>query len=254
MIVLMPRPGMLVRAIALAAMANLAQNPPPQPNQEQPADRKPPVKRVRVDLAGFELGQTAPPKSSTQIGGGTRSVGGDTKVLAPVIGRCFTDRPVLAWTVAGQAQNFEVRLFDQAGTLVHRMRVSGRQVALPPDHPIEPGGTLQWSAQPETAMFGGPSAKATIKRLTAAEIDEIAKQLKGSGSNAGDPQEWQAQVFTDRRLWYDAVAAWSDLIQRFPDRADLREKRGQIFDQLPVTQPLADEDFAAAEKLRAGRF
>lgn len=234
---------------AFALAAALAQTPPAQqPPQEKPAEKKAPVKRVRVDLAGFELGQAPAPKS-TQIGGGTRSMGGDTTLLAPAIGRCYTDKPELAWTHSAQVQNFEVRLYDQSGTLVHRLKASGRHSVIPADHAIQPGGTLIWSAQPENAMLGGPSAKSTIKRLTAAELAEVDQQLKSPG--AADPLEWRAQVFTDRRLWYDAIAAWSELVEKFPHRADLHEKRGQIYDQLPATQPLADEDFAAAEKIKS---
>ena len=248
-----PRAGMLVLAMATAVAAAFAQNPP-QAGQEKGIEPKTPVKRVRVDLTGFELGKAPPPKSSTQIGGGTRSTGGETTLLAPVIGRCYSATPSLAWTHTAQVQAFEVRLFDQAGTLVHRMPVSGRQAVLPADHQLEPGSTLQWSAQPQAAMLGGPSAKSTIKRLSAAELAEVSQQLNAAGPGAADPMEWSARVFTDRRLWYDAISAWSDLIQRFPNRADLRERRGEVYDQLPATQSLADDDFAAAEKLRAGRL
>jgi uncharacterized protein DUF928 len=249
----MPGRGMVICAVVFAGMAHFGQNPPT--GQEKPVEKKPPVKRVRVDMAGFELGQAAPPKSSTQLGGGTRAMGGDTVLLAPVVGRCYTATPVVAWTHTAQVQNFEFRLFDPVGKLVHRMRVPARQLTFPADvHPLGPGTTFQWSVQPENAMLGGPSAKATIRRLTAAELDEVAQQLNETSPNGADSQEWKAQVFTDRRLWYDAIAAWSDLIQRFPTRADLREKRGQIYDQLSATQPLADEDFAAAEKLGAGRL
>jgi hypothetical protein len=236
----------------LAVAAPFAHNPP-QTGQDKPIEQKLPVKRVRVDLSGFELGKTPPPKPSTQIGGGTRTMGGETTLLGPAIGRCYSATPVLAWTHTAQVQTFELRLFDQAGTLVHRMTVVGRQVILPPDHQLEPGGTLQWSVQPGSAVLGGASARSTIKRLSAAELAEVSQQLTVASPGAADPQEWSAQVFTDHRLWYDAIAAWSDLIQRFPNRADLREKRGQVYDQLPPTQPLADEDFAVAEKLRAGR-
>ena len=134
------------------------------------------------------------------------------------------------------------------------MPVSGRQAVLPADHQLEPGSTLQWGVQPRAAMLGGPSAKSTIKRLSAAELAEVSQQLKAAGPGAADPMEWSARVFTDRRLWYDAISAWSDLIQRFPNRADLRERRGEVYEQLPATQSLADDDFAAAEKLRAGRL
>ena len=187
---------MLVLSMALAVAAAFAQNPP-QTGQDKGIEPKTPVKRVRVDLTGFELGKAPPPKSSTQIGGGTRSTGGETTLLAPVIGRCYSATPSLAWTHTAQVQAFEVRLFDQAGTLVHRMPVSGRQAVLPADHQLEPGSTLQWGVQPRAAMLGGPSAKSTIKRLSAAELAEVSQQLKAAGPGAADPMEWSARVFTE---------------------------------------------------------
>ena len=239
---------------ALLAAGDVQQSPVPQGQaQERPAEKRRPVKRVRVDLSGFELAQAPPPKSSTQLGGGTRMIGGETTLLAPVKGRLFAATPTFAWSHSSQLQKFEFRLFDDAGALLHRTTVTGRQVSYPPDAPaLLPGATYLWTVQPEAAMFGGPSRKSTIVRLPAAEIEEISRQLAQPGPNV-DAAEWKAQVFTDRRLWYDAVAAWSELIERFPSRADLREKRGQIYDQLPATQALAEEDFAAADRLRPGQ-
>jgi hypothetical protein len=241
-------------AAALLAAGDVRQSPvPPVSAQEPRVEQKRPVKRVRVDLSGFELAQAPPPKSSTQLGGGARMIGGETTLLAPVKGRSFTATPMFAWTHGSQVRKFEFRLFDETGALIQRMHVTGRQVSYPPDAPeLLPGTTYLWSVQPEAAMFGGPSRKSAIVRLDAAEIEEISRQLAQPGVNV-DPAEWNAQVFTDRRLWYDAVAAWSELIERFPSRADLREKRGQIYDQLPATQALAEEDFAAADRLRTGQ-
>jgi hypothetical protein len=60
----------------------------------------------------------------------------------------------------------------------------------------------------------------------------------------------RAQIFEDARLWYDAVAAYSDVIAKFPDQAAAYERRGEIYDQIPETRELARADFANAEKLQ----
>jgi hypothetical protein len=40
--------------------------------------------------------------------------------------------------------------------------------------------------------------------------------------------------------------AYSDLIAKYPDRENLYEMRGTLYDQLPETESLADADFARA--------
>ena len=57
------------------------------------------------------------------------------------------------------------------------------------------------------------------------------------------------QVFTDQRLWYDAIGAYTELIAHSPDRAEAYEKRGMIYAQIAATQPLADADFSRADGL-----
>ena len=239
--------GAIVAVSIFLALGMTGQQAP----EQKPPDKKP-VKRVRVNLAGFELAPQPPAQSSTQLGGGTRTLaGGDPAPLAPSTGRSYTGAPVLVWRHASQAQKFDVRILDEKGTVVHRASVTGRHYHYPADAPqLAPGATYRWTVQPQASMLGGTSPQATIVRLPADEIAAVSEQLAHPTAGINDA-EWRAQVFTDRRLWYDAVAAWTALIEKFPARADLREKRGQVYDQLPVTQELADEDFAAAERLRA---
>lgn len=61
----------------------------------------------------------------------------------------------------------------------------------------------------------------------------------------------RAQVLTEARLWYDAVAAYTDLIERFPEQGLLFEARAAIYSQLEVTRPLAEQDWVRAEVLEA---
>ena len=62
----------------------------------------------------------------------------------------------------------------------------------------------------------------------------------------------RAQIFEDARLWYDAVAAYSDVITKFPREPEAYKRRGEIYDQIPETRDLAETDFAHAEKLQGG--
>jgi Tfp pilus assembly protein PilF len=47
----------------------------------------------------------------------------------------------------------------------------------------------------------------------------------------------------DNRVWYDAVAAYSDVLAAAPNDQDARAARAEIYDQLAVTKPLAEADW-----------
>ena len=121
-----------------------------------------------------------------------------------------------------------------------------------PVHDEDRGPPLSWAA---SGLFAEASPPAGLLVVSGSQRQEIERAL--AAITATDPYEQaraRARVFTDRRLWYDAVAAYSDLIARFPDRAELYEERGTIYAQLDSTQAAADEDFARAERLKtAGR-
>ena len=247
-----PRAGMLVLSMALAVAAAFAQNP--RRRGDKGIEPKTPVKRVRVDLTGFELGKAPPPKSSTQIGGGTRSTGGETTLLAPVIGRCYSATPSLAWTHTAQVQAFEVRLFNQAGTLVHRMPVSGRQAVL-----------RESSARARQRAAMGRAAAGRDARWTVREIDDQAAERRRvrrglATTQGGRSRRGQSDGVERTGLHRSSALVRCDfrvvrLNPALPEpRRPARTARGEVSNQLPATQSLADDDFAAAEKLRAGRL
>ncbi len=57
-----------------------------------------------------------------------------------------------------------------------------------------------------------------------------------------------SQIFTDHRLWFDALGAYDDLIAKYPDRPELYDQRGAIYAQIPATKSLSEADFARADK------
>jgi hypothetical protein len=231
-------------------------SPPPKQNLPEGAKKteptKPALKHVHVDLTGFELDKAAASVSSTQVGGGTRAIGGVTTLLAPRFARVYTAHPVFQWSHTTQAQNFEFRLFDTSGDLLYKAQTSGRELRYPDDAPqLQPGTVYAWNVQPETTLLGGVSATYRFIRVAQAEIEEISKALEQIGSGGKSKLEGRAQLFTDRRLWFDAVQALSELIRDNADDAELFERRGTVYDQLHVTKSLAEEDFAVADQLRA---
>ena len=243
-------------AVACAAPQGQQQQMPPKENgrPSAPSSEASPAKhaqkRVHIDLKGFELDKTVQTKPSTQIGGGTRGIGGMTILLAPRRARVYTAYPIFNWTHSAQAQNFEFRLFDEKGSLLYKSRVSGREFHYPADAPSLRADTLyEWSVQPEVALLGGASTKSSFIRIPTNEIAEVSAELDRVAGSEEMRLAQRAQILTDHRLWFDALEAYSDLIKRYPNGAAYHEKRGEIYDQLSVTAALADEDFAMADKL-----
>jgi Domain of Unknown Function (DUF928) len=256
---------LFVAAAAVSAQqpAPSAEKPPQDTNKaesnkqdsaaQQSANAAKPLKRVRVELKGFELDKTqTAAASSTQIGGGSRGIGGTTTLLAPRIGRTFTAHPTFRWSHSTQAQNFIFQLYDESGAVLFKARVDGVEYHYPENAPgLRPGAMYWWNVRPEVALLGGSSETLRFVRVTENEIKEIADALQPVGTDSKEQLEQRAQILADHRVWFDAVTAYNDLITKNPEAPELHEKRGAIYDQLPGTRALGEEDFAVAEQLRS---
>jgi hypothetical protein len=231
------------------AAAPPQQNSPAVVGKTKPATAR--LKRVHVDLSGFELDKSAASTPSTQIGGGTRGNDGITTLLAPNLSNLYSAHPVFRWSHTSQAQNFEFRLFDEKENLLYQAHVSGMEFRYPDNAPpLEAGVVYGWNVRPEVSFVGGVSPTCRFRRLSQPEIDEVSSQLRRIGSGAKKESEQRAQLFVDRRLWFDSIQTLSELIKEQPNDPELFERRGTIYDQIPVTNGLAQEDFAVADQLR----
>ena len=236
-----------------------ADEPPKKPQGEaKPATpespEKPRRRRVVSDLSGFDLLDQGKVKKESMVVGAARGFAPPVP-LAPRLGRVYGDRPTLQWHDEARPAGFVVLLTDESQQEIHKGETAKTTWAYPAEAPrLEPGRTYFWTVQAASGMFAEPSAPAGFLVLAGPPRQEVESALAAAPS--ADPYEQgraRAKVFTDRRLWYDAVQAYSDLIARFPDRPELYEERGTIYAQLDATQALADEDFARAEGLKARR-
>jgi hypothetical protein len=231
--------------------------PPPQANPgavQNPAPPKSKLKHVHVDLSGFELDKSDASAAATQIGGGTRGIDGLTTLLAPRFSRVYAAHPVFQWSHTSQAQNFEFSLFDEKRNLLYKAHVSGREFRYPDSAPpLQAGVVYSWNVRPEAMLLGGVSPTYHFRRLSQTEIDEISQQLERIGAGGISQSELRAQLFTDRRLWFDTIQTLSELIRAHPENPELFERRGIIYDQIQVTNALAEEDFAVADQLRGSQ-
>jgi hypothetical protein len=244
---------LLVWASGFAQKQEKAQTPSKSgPAQAKPAEAKKPRARVVTDLSGFDLLESGKLKTQTQVAGATRGMSRPV-ALAPRLGKLYGDQPTFSWKFEGKAKSFLFVLEDDARTELFRAEVTGYEYRYPATAPaLQPGKTYFWTVEVASAMFGGePSAPAGLLLLNAAQRAEVEKELAA----AAFPDAYQsglarARAFRDRRLWYDALDAYSGLIARFPDRAELYEQRGMIYAQFDATKPLGEKDFAREEELQ----
>ncbi len=253
--------------VLLISCSLLAQNPPDgshnttQPNQTIPSEpsNTPPenkskneqpqkikLKREYTDLTGFDLA----PKNDThtnQIGGGTRSFGGETTLNAPNKARLFDTHPTVSWTNTAKVPRFIVTFMDSSGATIYQKEVSSKTFRYPDDGPaLQPDNTYLWTVRPSSSLMGPRSEPAEIVVVGEPERSEIRDQL----IKCGQDELSQADVFVKHRIWYDAVEKLSHLIEQSPNR-DLYERRAEIYEQVSNTIALAADDRSAASQIPA---
>lgn len=249
--------------LALAPLQAQKQQPKPQGGKAKPAeqidapskDDKPQRKRVVSDLSGFDLLSPNRTQSQPTVVGATRTVR-QPAALAPRLGKVLGSNPQFAWSYEGKAPGFLFVLRDDTYAEVFRTEVVGTKFTYPPDAPLlQPGKTYLWTVDLQSRLLAGnPSSPVGILVISKAQREEIEKKLaQMTNADAYQAGQARAQLFTEYRLWYDALAAYDDLIARYPDRAELHEQRGTIYAQLPTTNHLAEEDFNRAEQLKSAR-
>jgi hypothetical protein len=247
--------AVLVLALASGPAASQTGTPPTKPETQKKDETQEKARRKRVvsDLSGFDLLDQGKVKKESMVVGATRGFAPPV-LLAPRLGRVYGDRPRFEWTDESQPAGFVVAVTDESQQEILRAETAQSPWSYPADAPrLEAGRTYFWTVQASSGLFATPSDPAGLLVMAGAQREEIDRALAAIA--AADPYETaraRAKVFTDHRLWYDAVAAYSDLIARFPDRPEAYEQRAMIYAQLDATQSRADEDFARAEALKAG--
>jgi len=207
-----------------------------------------------VDLSGFDLLDSSKLRKKTMVPGHARGIPHPV-LLAPKLGKLFGFRPSFAWDFHGEANIFVFILRDDQQQEVFRAPVRDKHYVYPADAPtLAPGKTYFWSIEVESPELTEPSEPVGFIVLGPEQRTEIEKKL--AAISTVDPFQAglaRARLFTDYRVWYDAIAAYSDLITRFPGRLELYEERGTIYAQLPITSKLADRDFARVQDLKDAR-
>jgi hypothetical protein len=203
--------------------------------------------RVRAKLDGFDLTPKSAAARPNQIGGASRGAFG-MDLYAPSMGKAYSLTPTFFWSSDDPQAEFAFKVSQPGmGGSLYESKVVGNHFTYPANAPaLQPGSTYVWTVAPTLDMMGGPKS-ASIVIVGGRERDDISAAL-AKAQTGSDPAAATARVYTDMRVWFDAVAAYSSLIERFPARGDFYQGRADLYDQLPVTAKLADIDAAKAHK------
>ncbi|MGE5624641.1 MAG: DUF928 domain-containing protein [Bacillota bacterium] len=218
----------------------------------KPAAAKRP--RVVTVLSGFDLVDKDALKKQAMAAGASRGEGAAPVALAPHLGKLYDNLPEFYWSDAGGGGSYVFTLWDDNQKSLFHTEVKGYRFHYPETAPkLEPGKTYFWTVETPPSMSGNQQSAPVGFEVVAGDprkavADKLAA-VKDTDAYAADLAK--ARIYTDARLWYDAVSAYTRLMQKYPARAELYEGRGTLFAQLPVTQGDADADFAQAEHLRA---
>jgi hypothetical protein len=203
--------------------------------------------RVRAKLDGFDLTPKSTAARPNQIGGASRGAFG-MDLYAPSMGKAYSLTPTFYWSSDDAQAEFTFKVSQPGmGGSLYETKVVGNHFTYPADAPaLQPGSTYVWTVAPTLDMMGGPKS-ASIVIVGGSERDAIGAALAKAQAGS-DPAAATAKVYTDMRVWFDAIAAYSNLIDRFPNRAEFYQGRADLYDQLPVTAKLADIDASKAHK------
>ena len=219
-------------------------------------DKAQPPKRVVTDLSGFDLDpKKSKSQNGLQIGAGSRGASVPPALYAPNSGKAYDLRPVFFWGNSPGAQKFTFRLYDSNDDETYEQEVAGsvRTFIYPQDAPpLKAGATYSWTVQAMAAQLVEPPEPVRIMLVSGAERKSIDQALESSKGGALPDRLKRAQVLVDHRLWYDAIAEYSQLISKNQDNPELYKQRSQIYAQLPETEELARQDMGQADRLQRG--
>jgi Domain of Unknown Function (DUF928) len=222
----------------------------PDPKSATPdSTAKPKRKVLDADLSGFDISDPKSEKKVTTMLGGSRTAAIPSAILlAPKCAKFYGAAATFDWSFSGHNEGYILIITDEDETqLVHQQLRETHYRLDPAAAKFEPGQTYYWRVQ----VLPNPLASepSEFEVVSAEERQAIDKAV--SAILAADPYQSalsRAKIFTDHRLWFDALGAYDDLIAKYPDRAELYDQRGAIYAQIPVTKALSEADFARADK------
>ena len=211
----------------------------------------PKKKLLDADLQGFELSDDK--SANLRTGGGqTRGVENALSLatlLAPKVARLYGASALFQWSTKSPGDGYIFTIVDEDEARVVREQLKDQSYKLAAGlDKLKPGETYQWKVQvlPQTV----PGVGSDFMVVSDEERQQIDKQL--AALSAADPYDngfRRARVFVAHHLWFDAIGAYTELIEKYPSRAELYEDRGAIYSSIEATRKLGEADRAKAANL-----
>ena len=200
----------------------------------------------RIDALQLERHSTF---QETMFGGSRGASFPSATLYAPKLAKFYGGAALFQWDSEGKNDGYVLLITDEDETQIVKQPVKDTHYELPAGQSkLRAGEIYYWRVQVLPATTAGDPLG--IKVVSAAERQAIDKALAAAhGADAYQTGLARANVFTDHRVWFDAIGAYTELIAKYPDRAELYEQRGRIYAQVDATTKLADADVARATAL-----
>jgi Domain of Unknown Function (DUF928) len=231
-----------------AQQATPAQGTKPSGNAPSDSSAKP-KKRLDADLSGFDLSDDKSKKMSTMFGGSRGASFPSATLYAPKLAKFYGGAALFQWASEGKNDSYVLLITDEDETQIVKQSLTEAHYKLPAaQNKLQAGETYYWRVQVLPSATAGDSLG--IKVVSASERQAVDRALAAAhGADAYQIDLARARVFTDHRLWFDAIGAYTELVEKYPDRAEAYEQRGKIYAQVDTTSKLADTDMARAADL-----
>jgi Domain of Unknown Function (DUF928) len=226
-----------------------AQQPPDKANAavSASANTDKSKRKLNTDLSGFDVSDDK--KVSTMLGASRGTAIPSATLLAPRRAKLYGATALFPWSFTGHNEGYVIVVTDEDETQIVHQQVKDSSYHLDAAKAnLQPDQVYYWRVQvlPNT-LASEPLEFVVVTAQERAAIDkDIAAIPAGDAYQSGLAR---ARIFTDHRLWFDALGAYDELIAKFPSRAELYEDRGTIYAQIPVTKSLSEADFAHAAQL-----
>lgn len=208
-----------------------------------------PKKHLAADLSGFDLSDDKSKNISTMLGGSRGASFPSATLYAPKLAKFYGGAALFQWASDGKNDGYVLLITDEDETQIVKQPVKETHYLLPAEqNKLHAGQTYYWRVQVLPSTTAGDSLG--IKVVSAAERQAINKALAAAqGPDAYKAGLARAKIFTDHRLWFDAIGAYTELIEKYPNRAELYDERGKIYSQVDATSKLAEADAVRAADL-----
>lgn len=233
--------------------------PPAQSNPKSSAPGSAPPKAatqkrraVVSHLEGFELAaKSSVNEEAIRLGAIRAIIMKRLVALAPELGRSASTTPTFFWRMGIRYSRVKFILADDNG-IVFQAPVSGISFTYPKQAPaLIRGKTYSWHLEaPLNDVDRLKSDAVKFQVLDAGQAATLEAKLQAvQDVDALTLGVFRAQVFMDERLWYDALDAWTKLIAKHPDNAELLRQRATLYAAIPVTEPESKADLKKAESV-----